>query len=223
MFWQYRNDPTGALMTNAAGQLMKSAGTTTTPISTNTTTTNTTKPPANTTTNTNTTNLNSTRPPTNTTNTTNNVVVPPSNQRISYPIRLTYVNSINGWWPASTIAAGMAVPGFARNHTYNYVVLAFWSYNGGVDTGKVWENPTMFMGTESSLGKTNNEIRNNLKKAYNDNGVRVLISAFGATEMPTNRDPIDVATRLAKFVNDFNLDGCDIDYEDNDAMEAGKG
>lgn len=81
----------------------------------------------------------------------------------------------------------------------------------------------MFMGAESSLGKTNQEIRASLKKAYNDNGVKVLVSAFGATEMPTSRDPVDVANKLAKFVTDYNLDGCDIDYEDNDAMEAGKG
>ena len=33
--------------------------------------------------------------------------------------------------------------------------------------------------------------------------------------MPTGNDPLDVATRLAKFVTDYNLDGCDIDYEDN--------
>ena len=36
MFWQYRNDPTGQLMTNAAGQLMRAVGTT---IKTNTNTT----------------------------------------------------------------------------------------------------------------------------------------------------------------------------------------
>ena len=49
------------------------------------------------------------------------------------------------------------------------------------------------------------------------------MSAFGATDNPTNLDPAVVATNLAKFVNDYDLDGCDIDYEDNAAMEAGKG
>jgi len=30
--------------------------------------------------------------------------------------------------------------------------------------------------------------------------------------MPTNKDPEALATKLAKFVNDYDLDGCDIDY-----------
>lgn len=41
--------------------------------------------------------------------------------------------------------------------------------------------------------------------------------------MPTGKDPVNIANKLAKFVLDLNFDGCDIDYEDNDAMEAGKG
>jgi hypothetical protein len=36
--------------------------------------------------------------------------------------------------------------------------------------------------------------------------------------MPTNLDPSSVATSLANWVLDNNLDGVDIDYEDNDAM-----
>ena len=50
-----------------------------------------------------------------------------------------------------------------------------------------------------------------------------MVSAFGATNMPTHTDPVDTATKLAKFVTDYSLDGADIDYEDNEAMEAGKG
>lgn len=57
-----------------------------------------------------------------------------------------------------------------------------------------------------------------MKKAYNDAGVKIMISAFGATDMPTDKDPVTVANDLAKFVLDNNLDGCDIDYEDNDGM-----
>lgn len=36
--------------------------------------------------------------------------------------------------------------------------------------------------------------------------------------MPTNLDPATVATSLATFVKSNNLDGVDIDYEDNNAM-----
>lgn len=48
-----------------------------------------------------------------------------------------------------------------------------------------------------------------------------MVSAFGSTDMPTGKDPVVVATNLANFVITNNLDGCDIDYEDNSAMEAG--
>lgn len=52
-----------------------------------------------------------------------------------------------------------------------------------------------------------------------------MISAFGATEFPTTNgiDPVDCANKLAAFVAENNLDGVDIDWEDNAAMEAGKG
>jgi hypothetical protein len=50
-----------------------------------------------------------------------------------------------------------------------------------------------------------------------------MISAFGSTENPTslNKNPIEVATKLASFVLSNNLDGVDIDYEDNNAMNMG--
>jgi chitinase len=117
----------------------------------------------------------------------------------------------------------MGVPGFAKPHIYNYVALSFWTTGGAVDIAKIWEKPTNFMGSDSSFGKTDTDIRNSLKKAYNDNGVKVLVSAFGSTDMPTGQDPVQIATRLADFVKTYNLDGCDVDYEDNDAMEAGTG
>jgi hypothetical protein len=37
------------------------------------------------------------------------------------------------------------------------------------------------MGKESKFGSTDDQIRNNLKKAYNDKGIKVLVSAFGST------------------------------------------
>jgi hypothetical protein len=53
----------------------------------------------------------------------------------------------------------------------------------------------------------------------------VLISAFGSTEFPTTQgeDPILTATKLGNFVLSNNLDGVDIDWEDNGAMDAGTG
>lgn len=51
------------------------------------------------------------------------------------------------------------------------------------------------------------------------------MSAFGGTDFPTSAgaDPIVTAKNLAQFVLDNNLDGVDLDWEDNKAMEKGLG
>jgi len=55
--------------------------------------------------------------------------------------------------------------------------------------------------------------------------LRSLCLLFGATEFPTSAgvDPVKCGTDLANFVKTNQLDGVDLDYEDNDAMEKGKG
>tara|TARA_B110000503_G_C7085235_1_gene386979 strand:+ start:509 stop:676 length:168 start_codon:yes stop_codon:yes gene_type:complete len=50
-----------------------------------------------------------------------------------------------------------------------------------------------------------------------------MVSAFGSTDDPTHKDPIEVCEKLGNFVLDNNLDGVDLDYEDNAAMENGTG
>lgn len=101
-----------------------------------------------------------------------------------------YIDYINIWWPATAIAAAIGVPGYAQKHSYNYIALAFWSDNGALDIANIWSKPTYFFGTDSVFGTTDESIRANLKKAYNNAGIRVLVSAYGSTEMPTNKDPI---------------------------------
>lgn len=145
---------------------------------------------------------------------------------VSYPVRLAYIDKINQWWPPEKIAAGIGVPGYAPTTLYNYIALAFWSYSTGpLDIVNIWADPVKYFGSDSVFGNTKDQIQKNLKKKYNDNGVKILISAFGATEFPTTGgvDPIDCATKLASFVSGNNLDGVDIDWEDNSAMENGKG
>lgn len=59
-------------------------------------------------------------------------------------------------------------------------------------------------------------------KAYHAAGQKVMVSAFGSTDMPTSQDPVSVATALAAFVKKNQLDGADLDYEDNNAMVHSK-
>ena len=146
--------------------------------------------------------------------------------KFQYPVRFTYVDRINQWWPPEAIVANIGVPGYAKPSIYNFVALAFWSYStGALDIVNIWAYPMRYFGGASRFGNSDDEVQKNLRKLYNDGGVKILVSAFGATEFPTSGgvDPIDCANKLGDFVQKNNLDGVDIDWEDNAAMEAGKG
>jgi len=66
----------------------------------------------------------------------------------------------------------------------------------------------------SFVGGDTQSIQKKLKKLYNDKGMKILVSAFGATEFPTSagKDPIATANQLAQFVLKNNVDGVDIDW-----------
>lgn len=83
---------------------------------------------------------------------------------------------------------------------------------------KTWADPVRYIGASAQLGNTKDQIQKSIKKKYNDAGIYLFVSAFGGTEYPTNDNPVTVATNLANFVKENNLDGVDVDYEDNDAF-----
>lgn len=60
-----------------------------------------------------------------------------------------------------------------------------------------------------------------MKKVYNDNGIRILVSAFGREGRPTStgQDPNTTAESLAMYVKDYHLDGVDVDWEDKDTLK----
>jgi len=150
------------------------------------------------------------------------VAAPPPNQ---YPIRAAFINRLVSWAP-DQMAASLAVPGYAPPHNYNYIILAFWScQKGAMDAVFPWIDPLTYFGAVNDFGNTTQEIQLALKKIYNDNNIRVLISAFGSTEFPTTAgiDPYTCGYSLGRFVRNNNLDGVNIDWEDNAAMNAGLG
>jgi len=132
---------------------------------------------------------------------------------------------MNTWWPPEKIAAGMAVPGFAVGNSYNVVNFAFWTTGGPVDIATVWANLYTYVSADNPWGKSLAEVQKAWINIYHQKGIKVLVSAFGSTDFPTSRgvDPVACGKSLAQFVIDNNLDGVDLDWEDNDAMNAGKG
>lgn len=61
---------------------------------------------------------------------------------------------------------------------YNYICLSFWLSSNTADLVNVWENAATSM---SFVGGDTQTIQKKLKKKYNDKGIKLLISAFGAT------------------------------------------
>jgi hypothetical protein len=57
--------------------------------------------------------------------------------------------------------------------------------------------------------------RASVKSQYAAAGIKLVVSAFGATDVPTssNADPIATANTMAAWVKQYNLDGIDVDYE----------
>jgi chitinase len=142
------------------------------------------------------------------------------------PIKFIYINRLTSWWGNLTLPAALAVPGFtATPLPYNYVAVTFWTYPGNAqDASGMWANIGANMGP-NEYGTNNSAIQKTLKKNFTNNGVNLMVSAFGDSQKPTSAgyDPIDCANKLAQFVIDNNLDGVDIDWEDSPAFEKGDG
>ena len=139
---------------------------------------------------------------------------------------VSYVNFLNSWWPPEAIAACIGVPPYSHSYAYNKINLAFWTTNQGpVDAALLWQNAITYCGPTNPWGTTTQEIQQAWISLYHQYGVKALVSAFGATDFPTTQgaDPIATAEALAAFCINNNLDGVDLDYEDNGAMEAGTG
>lgn len=109
--------------------------------------------------------------------------------------------------------------------SYTVINLSFWLNSGPADAAEVWADPLTYVGTNNPWGQSNSDIQLAWVKAYHSVGQKVLVSAFGATEWPTTsgEDPVQTAQALAQFVKDNQLDGVDLDYEDNTAMDSGVG
>ena len=44
---------------------------------------------------------------------------------VQYPIKFTYVNRIDKWWPPAEVLSGLGVPSYAKKTSYNYFAFAF--------------------------------------------------------------------------------------------------
>ncbi|PPQ96282.1 hypothetical protein CVT26_005669 [Gymnopilus dilepis] len=95
---------------------------------------------------------------------------------------------------------------------FNVFALSFLLTEGAYDQAEEW----------ASLSASQ---RSTIKSQYAAAGIKLIVSVFGSTDVPTSSgaDPVATANTMAAWVKQYNLDGIDVDYEDFNAMNAGNG
>jgi len=143
----------------------------------------------------------------------------------SAPHFVIYIDAFNSWWPPTAIAGALGVPGYTHNSSFNVINLAFWLTSNPADAALVWAQAYTYVSSDNPWGSSTQAVQAAWLQRYHAQGIKVLVSAFGSTEFPTSAgvDPVKCGTDLANFVKLHQLDGVDLDYEDNAAMEAGTG
>jgi chitinase len=89
------------------------------------------------------------------------------------------------------------------DHT-NLSALSFLLTSGAADNALAW----------ASLSDGD---RTSIKSQYAAAGIKLIVSAFGATDTPASAgaDPTAAATTMGNWVKQYNLDGIDVDFEVN--------
>ncbi|KAF7972364.1 hypothetical protein HWV62_18154 [Athelia sp. TMB] len=95
---------------------------------------------------------------------------------------------------------------------YNVFALSFWLLYGAADQAQDWAEMTAAQ-------------RSAIKTSYNSAGISLIVSAFGSTDTPASSgaDPTQTAQNLAAWVQEYDVDGVDVDFEDLQAFDAGTG
>ncbi|KAJ7091500.1 glycoside hydrolase [Mycena belliarum] len=100
------------------------------------------------------------------------------------------------------VAGSTGPPAPSEIKGYNVFILSFLLTEGAWDKASEWTTLTAAQ-------------RATVKAQYAAAGIRLLVSAFGSTDVPTTSgaDPIATAVKMANWVIKYDLDGIDVDYE----------
>ncbi|KAL5504980.1 hypothetical protein ACEPAH_7643 [Sanghuangporus vaninii] len=103
-------------------------------------------------------------------------------------------------------------PDVSQVEGFNVFALSFLLTEGAFDKAEEW--------TQLSASQ-----RSTVKSQYANAGIKLIVSVFGSTDVPTSSgaDPTATANTMAAWVKEFDLDGIDVDYEDFNAINAGDG
>ena len=111
---------------------------------------------------------------------------------------VSYIDHLTSYWGANSVSKAIGVPGYNADLEYDVINLAFKLSNRAADAAQVWANPFGFMDkNDCPLGKTADEVQKFWRKQFHDQGKKVMVSAFGATDFPTSNDPDTTCTDIA--------------------------
>jgi hypothetical protein len=116
----------------------------------------------------------------------------------------------------------MGIPPYS-NTSYNYVSLQSWTCSSGFGSvAAIYSKPLSTFGS-NFLGTTDSQIRMELKKRYQEGGIKVLVGAFGDVEYPVRfgQNALSCAQKLADDVMKTDLDGVEINYQDTYTFTQG--
>ncbi|KIP08831.1 glycoside hydrolase family 18 protein [Phlebiopsis gigantea 11061_1 CR5-6] len=103
-------------------------------------------------------------------------------------------------------------PAASAINGFNVFALSFLLLEGAWDKAEEWASLTAAQ-------------RTSIKSQYAAAGIKLVVSVFGSTDVPTSSgaDPIATANTMAAWVKQYDLDGIDVDYEDFNAFDGGTG
>ncbi|TFK39804.1 glycoside hydrolase family 18 protein [Crucibulum laeve] len=103
-------------------------------------------------------------------------------------------------------------PAASQIKGFNVFALSFLLLEGAWDKAYEWTTYT-------------DAQRATIKSQYASAGIKLIVSVFGSTDVPTTTraDPVATANTMAAWVKQYNLDGIDVDYEDFGAFDVGDG
>ena len=78
----------------------------------------------------------------------------------------------------------------------------------------IWSSAYTYFAQGNSFGNSTAQIQQSIRKIYNNNGIKIMVSAFGDSENPTSAgsDPVTCGTNFGNFILANNFDGGDVDW-----------
>ncbi|KAF9509607.1 glycoside hydrolase family 18 protein [Hydnum rufescens UP504] len=103
-------------------------------------------------------------------------------------------------------------PDVSKISGFNTFILSFLLLRGPVDQATQWAS----LSSDTQIST---------KNKYAAAGIKLMVSAFGATDTPASAgaDPTRTANSMASWVKKNHLDGIDVDFEDFEAINAADG